>query len=247
MITFFTSPRPFKGQFDKLQRMAIQSWLGAVPGCQIILMGDAPGAGQVAQELGITRCLDVAVNEQTTPLVNSLFTLGERYATHGWLCEISTDITMDIDIVDACLTLAKLDNPFVVGQRWDIDVDAKPSSAVLHPPCGIDYFLYRRGTLPVADIPPFAVGKTAYDNWLVWAAQERWGMSVIDATEAITAIHVNHPYPEYGNKVAMFESAERAENLRLSAASGCRRLYGIDDAPWVLTHGQVKKREPHVA
>lgn len=246
MITFLTSPRPFRNSFDALQRMAIQSWLAAVPGCQVILMGDPPGAREAVRALGVTQCLDVATNAQATPLVNSILALGDRYAMHGWLCWVNSDITLDVDLVAATRALADCTRPFVVGQRWDIDPGADASTAVLHPPSGIDYVLYRRGTLPAWDMPPFAIGKTAYDNWIVWAAMTRWQMTVIDATAAITAIHVNHEHPEYGDKTGLYASGERAENIRLAQATGCPRWYGIDDAPWVLRDGALEARNGHV-
>jgi hypothetical protein len=223
--------------------MAIQSWQAAVPHCQIILMGDPAGSREVVKELGITQCLSVLVNKYATPLVNSIFELSEKYAAQQWICNINSDIVLDVDVVNTIAELADFSYPFVIGQRWDIDQDAHPSTAVLHPSCGIDYFLYRRNTIPVDQIPPFAVGKTAYDNWLVWAAITNWGMSVIDATEDITALHVNHPHLEYGDKSTMLNSEERQENLRLFAEHGGQRFYNVDDAPWVLVNGEVRQRE----
>jgi hypothetical protein len=101
--------------------------------------------------------------------------------------------------------------------------------------------LYKRGTL--GGIPPFAVGRTAYDNWLVWAAMERWGMTVIDATETITAIHINHSYPEYGDREKMLQSEERKENHRLARETEMNRWYGINDAPFIMQNGKVFKKE----
>lgn len=234
MITFFTSLRPFVGEFDKLQRMAIMSWMETVPKAQVIVMGEPPGSHAAAQELDVIQCLDIERNEWGTPRVDSLFGLGERYATQEWLCEVSADIVLGADLRNVLQALDSVERPFVIGQRWDIEIGAAPETATLHPSCGIDYFLYRRGTLRTDDIPPFGVGKTMYDNWLVWAAMYRWDMTVIDATQALTAIHVNHTYIEYGDKGAMLKSQEHEENHRLAYATGMERHYGINDTPWVL-------------
>ncbi len=233
MITFFTSPRAFTGEFDGLQRAAIASWQGAVPNPQIIVIGDPPGSRQAVHDLGIIHCMDVKRNKWGTPRVDSLFALGERYATQPWLCEISADIVLGAELRNVLAVLEDVERPFVIGQRWDIEPGAAPESAVLHPTCNIDYFLYR-DTLMVDDIPPFGVGKTIYANWLVWAAMHRWDMTVIDATQALTAIHINHAYIEYGGKQAMMESEESNLNHTMAYATGMPRPYAIDDAPWVL-------------
>ena len=243
MITFFTHCRAFDGEFDKLQKMAIESWIGAVPGCQVILMGDERGTLETAERFGVG-WLSVHTNSNGTALVSDIFNRGWVMGYHDLLCEISSDIVLGADLKFALDALREVEKPFVVGQRWDIDQGAKPETAVLHPPSAVDYFLFRRdkGRDISADIPPFAIGRTAYDNWLIWAAIHLWDMTVIDATEAITAIHVNHGYPEYGDKQKMLQSEERAENHRLAKATGCDRWYGVNDAPNVMVNWKVKER-----
>jgi hypothetical protein len=222
VITFFTHCRPFEGEFDALQRMALESWGSAVPDCEIINVANS-----------------VAFNEHGTALVNSIFEVGEQKAHYDLLCEVSSDIVLGADINRALQAIADIERPFVVGQRWDIEPGAHPDTAKLHPPSAADYFIYRRGTL--GEIPPFAVGRTCYDNWLIWAAIHRWDMTVIDATEIITAIHVNHGHPEYGSKARMMQSDERRENYRLMLETAPRH-FQVDDAPYVLRKGKVEKR-----
>jgi hypothetical protein len=222
MITFFTHTRPFEGEFDELQRTAMKSWETAVPGCEVFSVTG-----------------NVTTNNHGTALVSSIFETGERQAANELLCEISSDIILGGNIAAALEVIKNIPRPFVIGQRWDIDRGAKPETAKLHPDCAVDYFIYRRGT--IGDIPPFAVGRTCYDNWLVWAAIHKWDCTVIDATHDITAVHVNHGYPEYGNKQKMLQSEEVKENRRLMNESGAR-LYGVKHAPYVLVNGEVTKR-----
>jgi len=242
VITFVTLPRAFQGEFRELQYMAIQSWLSAVPGCQVIVMGDEPGTRQAVYDLGIVQCLNVDMNEFGTPLMDKVFAAGEQYASHPWICEISADIVMDEMIVHLPALLAECERPFVIGQRWDIDPGANSETAKLHPPCGMDWFFYRRGT--IGPIPPFAAGRGRIDNWLVWAAIHRWDMQVIDATEDVFAIHVNHGHPNWPNGKAGREAGpEWATNDKLAQETGMTRLYGINDAPWVLRNGHLLRRE----
>lgn len=239
MITFFTSVRDFRGEFDGLQRRAIASWLAAVPGAEVILMGDRYGVSAAADDLGVRYLPGVACNAHGTERFDDLFSLTGVHARHDILCEISADIMLEQGVDVALATLDSLDRFLVIGQRWDVDGDGLRA---LHDPCGIDYFLYRCGTL--GEIPPFAVGRTAYDQWLVWAAVARWGLTVIDATGVITALHVNHGYPDWENgKRGLFESDERAENHRLARATGCDRWYTVHDAPYVMTAKGLLRRE----
>ena len=234
MITFLTLPRRFVGEFDTLQRNAMRSWQQSAPRAQVIVFGDEPGASRAVQELGVTQCHDIAYDPDGRPLMDRIFSLGERYATHGWICFCSADVQLHFD-ADALLhSLRQVARPFVVGRRWDVGARQPRGSGTLHSPAGIDYFLYRRGT--IGDVPPFVPSGGGGDQWFVWKALEVWGMTVIDATAAIDAVHVNHRHPEWPNGKAGREgSFEQLYNRRLLKADGMPRPYGVDDAPWTLT------------
>lgn len=239
MIVFFTHTRPFEGEFDALQRMAIESWYGAVPECKVILFGHTAIDPDVFVPV-------LTTNEHGTSRVDTMIAKAQEVAAKLWpgislLCMISSDIVLGAEFPLALEALAGIERPFVIGQRWDIAPGAMHEDVVLHPPAAVDYFIFRPGAL--GEIPPFAVGRTAYDNWLVWAAIEQWNLQVIDATEDITAIHVNHDHPEYGDKATMLASEERQENIRLAKATGMPRWYGVDDAPWVMCSGRIQERE----
>ena len=214
MITFFTHVRPYVGEFAIIQRNATASWCDAVPDAEVISYGPAGGTN-VAQ----------------------LFEYGEKDARHDWLMEISSDILIKTPLTPILAAIADIPRPFVIGQRHDLDAAGK---ATLHAPAAVDYFLYRKHT--IGEIPPFHIGMTVYDQWLVWAALERWDMTVIDATDAITAHHQNHGYPEYGSKEKMRRSDKRGENIQLARESGCGYYGEVTDAPYVLRNGKVELR-----
>lgn len=238
MITFLCLPRRFTGEFDTLQRQAIRSWQRSVPGSQVIVFGEEPGAHRAVRELGVTQCLDIDYNAQGRPLVDKVFALGERYATHGWICFCSADVQLEFDAPALLGALAEVERPFVIGQRWDIEGDTR----TLHLPCGVDYFLYRRGT--IGTVPPFIVGGGGGDQWMVYKALTAWSMTVIDATAVITALHINHSHPEWANGKAGREgSYEQRYNRRLLQADGMARMVGIESAPWMLQGGGMVLRE----
>ena len=43
MLTLFTVPQPFRGEFSVIQRNAIRSWAKLDPACELILLGDEEG------------------------------------------------------------------------------------------------------------------------------------------------------------------------------------------------------------
>jgi len=50
MITFFTTPKPFRGHIGVIQRNAIESWKRIHPSAEVILFGDEEGAAEAARE-----------------------------------------------------------------------------------------------------------------------------------------------------------------------------------------------------
>lgn len=249
MITFLALPRAFNGEFDAIQRMAIQSWRTAVPSCQIILFNndqDSATVRRAAWDLGVVYSPSVDYDHKGRPLVDRIFSAGEDYAVYKWILFTSADMVLDFDWRFVHRILSEIERPFVVGRRWDIEPGAPPESATLHAACGVDYFLYRRKT--IGAVPPFVVNGGGADQWFVWKALTAWNMTVIDATEVITAIHVNHTHPEWQNgKAGRQGSEEQAYNRALYEADGMDRLLGVDAAPWVLDNRGLHKRKTPLA
>jgi hypothetical protein len=89
------------------------------------------------------------------------------------------------------------------------------------------------------DIPPFAIGRTMWDNWLIWRARAS-GAMVIDATASLTAIHQNHGYnhhPQGAEGVWKGPEAHRNEEL----AGGMDRYFTIADATHRLADGKIRR------
>ena len=235
MITFFTHCRPFEDEFEEIQLTAISSWL-SMGDNQVVLIGEH-GLDEAAR-LGIDHHPLSRYNEYGTALVCDIFAIGEHMAKHELLCEISSDIVLSGDSMSAFRAIRGIKKPLMIGRRWDITPgDDEP---ILHAQSAVDYFVFKAQTL--GEIPPFAVGRTAYDNWLVWAALTKWHMTVIDATEDVFALHLNHGYPEYGDKQKMRQSAERKNNLDIAKKTGMATWPGTDAAEYMLKKGKFIPR-----
>ena len=235
MITFFTHCRPFEGEFDRIQTTAISSWMSVADDVQVTLVGD--NGVDAAKRLKIDHADISGYNEYGTPLVNALFDAGQAHAMHDIMCEISSDIILSADCALAFQTMLKYDDrPFMVGARMDIVQTEGGPQPVQHAGCAIDYFAFMHGTL--GDIPPFAIGRDIYDQWLLWAARHKWDMMTIDATDDIFALHVEHARTPRDDSFA----AERLENDRLAIETGCRTRMNVEHAEYVMSKHEVTKR-----
>lgn len=171
-------------------------------------MGPEPGVAETCEKLGLVHFADVERNEYGTPLVSSVFRIGQAKASHSVVCYINSDIMLTSDFMSAISNISvKMAKFLIVGQRTDVDInepwnfdaadweaDLKSVAAQrgkLHDPSGIDYFCFPRGMYD--DIPPFAIGRLAWDNWLVWKARTQ-GFPIIDVAKAVIAVHQNHDY-----------------------------------------------------
>lgn len=252
MFTLFCVPKPFSGHIGVIQRNALRSWLRLQPPPQILVLGDEEGAAETALELGLQHVPEVARNEHGTPLVNHVFATAENRAEHPLLAYVNADIVLMSDFGAAIAILARRSAPFLmVGRRWDLDLRQPIDFAEnwesvlgqrvreegrLHGPTGIDYFVFRRGLWP--SIPPFAIGRTTWDNWLLYDARRR-GAALIDATAVVTPIHQNHEYTGFvGGAGELWNSEEALRNLKL--AGGYARTMSIRDANRQLTRRGTK-------
>jgi len=248
VLTLFSIPKPFHGHTEIIQRNAIKSWTLMRPRPEIVLFGDEKGTAEAARSFSVGHVPQVARNEYGTPLVNDLFEQAQRMAAHDVLCYVNADIILMSDFSQTVNRVVAWKNDFlVVGRRWDLEIgeslDFCPdwekkmrsrleSSGVLHAATGMDYFVFPRGMW--RDIPPFAIGRTTWDNWLVYRARAM-PVPVVDATTALVVVHQNHDYLHLAAKAGdVWEGPEAKENLKL--AEGWKHAFTLNDATHVLTH-----------
>ena len=254
-LTLFSVPRPFQNYMGVIQTNAIQSWVQLSPACEIILFGDDEGTEETARSFGIRHFPKIERNEFGTPLLNSLFEKAQQIASHKLMCYVNADIILMNDFLKAIQRIRKwsfvLRNRLflMVGRRWNLDVqnpiDFEEDSweetlrnrvtieGQLYEHWGIDYFVFHRGLWK--DIPPFLIGRTLYDNWLIYRARQL-RVPVIDATHVVKAVHQNH---DYGSKNLKkndntwnYDNLEIKKNLELGG--GISHAFNLRDATWIL-------------
>jgi len=247
MLTIFTIPKPFVGHIGIIQRNAVHSWSCLRPRCEIILCADEPGTEEAAAEFGAKHIADVARNEYGTPLLDSVFEQVEEAASHDLICYVNADIILLSDFARAVHRLAGSKRLFLmVGRRRDVDISERLDFGPgweerlrayiawmgrLYPREGIDYFVFRRGSM--GKLPPFAVGRPAWDNWFIYRAR-KLGIPVVDATRVVTAAHQNHGYDHVPKRRDdTWGGPEGDRNRELAGAPDC--IFTLLDATHVMT------------
>jgi hypothetical protein len=264
-LTIFATPKKFDGHIGVIQRNAIQSWTRISPQPNVILFGTEAGTAEIAQEFGLVHIANIKCNQWGTPLVSDLFEQAESHSTSPVLSYVNSDIVLFDDFAQAVACVAALAPKFLmVGRRIDLDIADEISfqdgwsealrqrarrAGKLQIARSIDYFAFSRGLYPA--MPPLAIGRFWWDNWLLWKARSLHA-AVVDATREVLIVHQNHDYSHttYGpSKEELMASEECILNARLTCVDSAdyddgffwRYAYTIDDATQKLTSDGLKK------
>lgn len=251
MLTLFTIPKAFSGHAGVIQDNAIGSWSRLGSGCEVILFGDDPGVAGAAARHGARHVPDVARNSFGTPTLDEIFTRADALARNPILCFVNSDIVLFDDIVAATRSVAGrflmvssrfnlgITDPLAFGPDWDRDLRARAlDEARMYPAGGSDFFVYPRALFGA--VPPFAIGRGYWDNWLMFRARQ-CGAKLINATDAVVALHQDHDYAHMAGVPAsavngdfpIHATEETERNLFL--AGGHRSLYTVYDATEILS------------
>ncbi len=254
MLTLFSVPKPFRGHIGIIQTNAIQSWLRLYPRCEIILFGDDEGTAEAAARFGVLHSPSVLRTEYGTPLLNDLFEKAQAMAAYGLMCYVNADIILMRDFMRSVDLISRWSRPcLTVGKRWNIDLDGELDFSrsnweeelrqVLYQrgkrsrPDWVDYFVFARGMYE--NIPPFAIGRMSFDNWLVWRAHSL-GVAIVDASETVTAVHQNHDYSHHQQGQSGVSRGPEAKRNR-ELMGGRRRYFTVADATHRLGRSGVKR------
>jgi hypothetical protein len=253
MLTLFSVPKEFSGQAAIAQDNAIASW-ARLPDCELILFGDDPGVADAARRHGARHVDGVQRNHHGTPILSDVFSRADAMASKPILCFVNADIILFDDLIAATrIACAKRQDFLMVSSRfncriaeplrfapqWDRELRARSlAERHMYPAAGSDIFVYRPGLFGA--VPPFAIGRGYWDNWLMFDARRR-GATLIDATERVVAVHQHHDYFQI---VGVPKGAEQSDPLYLASeeaqqnlalAGGQARLLTVYDANEILT------------
>jgi hypothetical protein len=253
MLTIFTIPKAFKGHAGIIQRNAIRSWTLLDPSCEIFLVGDDDGTDKAAAEIGVKHIPEVQRNEFGTPLLDSAYKLAEKAATNRFICYVNADIILTNSILEAVSRVTNQTDWFLMtGRRSNLNVtdildfeenweDSLTKNVVNRGNLGktteIDFWVYPKGLLN--DMPPFAVGRVAYECWCLYRARKRKAQ-LIDATSSVMSVHQNHDYSHHPQgKIGVGRGLEAQRNREL--VGGKPYFFTIRDRTHFLTNKGLKR------
>lgn len=262
MLTLFSIPKAFSGHIGVIQDNAIGSWVRLGRDCEVILFGDDPGVAEAALRHGTRHVPSVARTRQGTPILSDIFAQAETLARHPLLCYVNADIVLFDDLLAAVERVVERRSGrkfLLVSSRFDLQIEERIAFAPgwdarlrararnegqMYPAAGSDFFVFTPGLFN--PIPPFAVGRGFWDNWLMRRARSRQA-SLIDATAMVTAVHQYHDYTHvpgvvspgksrtevYATEAEVYATEEGQANLML--AGGVGQLHTMYDASEILT------------
>ena len=183
---------------------------------------------------------EVERNGEGPKKVRSFFDAAQRMARHELVCYANCDIVLSTDFLHAVNAADALHGRFLmVGRRWDVNVEAPLAFAAKswkqelanraiqswEQSNGdwIDYFVFRR-EFYLGKIPEMVIGRAYWDQWLVWRAR-KMGAVVVDASEAVPAVHQNHDYGYHpAGKTGVWTDDLARRNYELAGGGICERL-----------------------
>ncbi len=258
-VTIFAMPKPFVGDADLIQKNAIRSWAQFSPAVDVLLFGDEEGIADFATENGVAHVSNVDRNSNGTPLVSSAFSMAHEVSTSSVLVYCNADVILDRSFAAALEQLSnqnQFDNWLAIGQRtnlsvdFEIDFENPTQLQQLRQRCNTEgvrssavckeYFAFNREMFQ--SVPPFAVGRGNWDNWMV-ASVKPDGIPVVDLSQQVSVIHQDHDYSHMrASRMKCYVNGEEAkENQRLA---GGRNLISGATCTHRLVDGRITKIGP---
>jgi hypothetical protein len=251
LITIFTVPKAFKHpHISLIQRNTVRNLASLGPDVNPLVIGDDEGVAEVAAEYGVRHLPNIARNEQGTPIVASAFQLARENSDTPLLACINADNLLLPDFIETARFVSQnLKNFLLVGQRYELDItelldfspgwEARLRADILQRskplgPTALEYMIFPRSQF--RDMPPFAFGRSAWDNWVAFKARwENWPM--VDATGTIILGHQNHDYSHLPGNKPPYKMPESLNNIRMGG--GRRAIFTLNDASHRIMDGKI--------
>lgn len=250
-MIIFTAPKPFRGEFAKIQENAIASWLRIKPKPTIVICGNEIGTQEMVKLHKLDHMRTIKANERGVPRLDYIFNeIQKRYHDNLYLYVNSDIILLDSPEKIVKPLLRQLSSFVAIGQRFEMgstgvsfvqmEDKIKKGDLSLRDVSWMDYFIFTPGVF--SDIPPFLLGRTFWDKWLVWSALQN-GVPVVDVTEDLRAVHQSHSYSfsNITNTHTVWAGDEALKNIVL--AGGWSHSADISLARYKLIKGSLVQQK----
>lgn len=199
MFTLISTPKPFvESHIIQQQIQALESWLLIRPRPQIIYIGEEEGTEKVCRQYGIELIPEVERSPSGVPLLNDLLRRGEQAARYDVIAYVNADILIAPTLPRAIEIVQKRWKRFLListphlADLNDLQIqegfEHEALKRIKTPPAtfGTDLFAFTKGVYKA--IPPLAVGRFYWDNWLM-CDPGLHRIPVIDATDFALTFH----------------------------------------------------------
>ena len=219
-------------------------------------MGNDRGVREFCDEHNFKHIPEIETNKYGTPLISSIFETAEHNAKYDTLAYVNSDIIL-FNSFKECVKTITYKKYLLIGQRWDVDVEELidftnhnykielkkkiKDHGRLHAKTGIDYFVFPKNFFK--NIPKFAIGRTSWDNWLVFNARLN-KHPVINGTQSIDIIHQNHDYGNFivNNKLDTKKYKKGIESeINSKLAGGDRYSFNLNDCTHNFINNKIIK------
>ncbi len=207
MLTIFTTCKPFKGEFDLIQKNAIGSWRKLSSDIEIIIFGDEDGVSEISQEMSIRNVRNIS-KHNGLPVLREIFYTAQKIAKNDVLCYTNADIIFVKGLLETIHIVRKFFRVFsIVGIRFNVKIDfkinfnegwqhtlieyAKRNGSYHATNKAFDYFIFSKGLF--YNLPPFVIGRIGWDNHFFTKLLKK-RVPIFDATHSILAVHQEHSY-----------------------------------------------------
>lgn len=256
-FSIFTVPRHFEGIYAIRQENALNSWVRMKARVEVVLLCDDDGVAEMANLCGFKHVPDVTRNEFGTPLISDVFRAGQEHASNDVVCYVNSDILLIGLDVALKIVADAFDQFLMIGRRWDTDITWRldfsdgweerlcrqvKDSGKLHGAGAIDFFAFRKGLYE--DVPPFAIGCSAWDNWLVSTVRQR-DIPVVNVAPAVVCVHQDMPCLK-GPQASKEHLEEKRRNRVFYDRDRGQFSGSLSTATWVLTNESLRSVDGEV-
>ena len=246
LVTVVTSFKPFIGEDSVRQINCLRACASLWPGLEVIALNKPEDFRSVdLAEFRIKVVSEFITKSSRLPRIDLALKEIDARGLHDILVYINGDILLPPSLVPALSNCFRFDRFVAVAQRIDVElsrllcaeeiIDANfwnklLASGELHDPGGIDFFAFRRGSVP--EMPQLYVGAAGWDNITIYSAR-RQKIPVIDVSSVVCVGHQNHEYirDSQGGRFAYVGEEAR---LNLSHVANRHCLFTVLDANYTL-------------
>lgn len=218
---------------------------------EVLIFGNEEGVAEESSSRGFRHLREISFNEFRTPILSDAFVSAAKLSSAPILCYVNADIIVMEDLISAAKRI-EWDRYLMLGRRWNLDVTERmefsgltieslnkeiSARGQLHDQSGSDYFVFPKQVDWA--MPPFAVGRPGWDNWLIFRARQM-EIPVIDASRVVTVVHQNHDYSHVSEgRGGVWEGPEADRNRSLMG--GWDHVFTNLDATHLLTKTGLRR------